>query len=177
LELLKDAANDLNDYMKEIFSDYKEKGGIEIKDDFDYLKETITKTIAENFYKEDISEDKLTVETMEAIHLLGININDLKSSKESISKEETAPVAEVKEKIVNIKKEKRYTRSHALIDSLSRTGLSKQEMIEKANGLYKEKGGSGKVAVAKELLNYVLPSLLILNIVKKDTEGLYFLNE
>lgn len=65
-----------------------------------------------------------------------------------------------------IEKKARYTRSHALVDAFKKEG-TKQDLIKRANDLYIKNGGADKIQVAKALLGYVLPSLLLLNVIEK----------
>jgi len=60
-----------------------------------------------------------------------------------------------------------YTRSHALVDALKKGG-TKEQMIKNASILYVKKGGADNENVAKALLGYVLPSLIIIKFVTKN---------
>ena len=67
----------------------------------------------------------------------------------------------------------KYTRSQALVDALSGDGDTKTGMAERANRLYVDNGGTNNAVVARSLLDYVMPSLLILGIVKETKKGVY----
>lgn len=80
-------------------------------------------------------------------------------SKKTAKKKDKKPVDDSK-----------YTRSHALVESL-KTWKTKDEAIKEANELYVKNGGADKIQVSKALLGYVLPTLRILNVIETDTKG------
>jgi len=140
---------------------------------------------------------KLKSETGEVLGAMGIELfakvkdtdevakKTEESEKEDSKVEEKVP--EVKTNLQNQKlngrinksKEKKikYTRSNALIDALKMGKNTKKELVENANKLYVENGGSDNSNVAKALLGYVMPSLLILGIIKEIEKGVCQLNE
>ena len=63
------------------------------------------------------------------------------------------------------------------VDALKMGGGTKQKMIENADNLYVKNGNGGNLSVSKALLGYVMPTLLILDIVKEVEKGVYQLNE
>ncbi len=123
-------------------------------------KEEVSKT-KEKETKKDPKKKKTTKEKAVDEALEAVEKGKVVSTKKNISKKATEVVKELLKK--------KYTRSSALVDSL-KVGGSKKELIEKANQLYVKNGGSDKVQVANALLGYVMPSLLLLEIVEVNQD-------
>jgi len=118
-------------------------------------------------------------ETVEAIRVIAPDT--AKRLKEVFGAvEEKKEIVQQEPKVVEkkpVQKEKtpkrEYTRSHALVEAIQMGGGTQKEMIEIADKLYQEHTGTSNLNVAKSLLHYVLPSLILLNIVKEEPKGIY----
>jgi vacuolar-type H+-ATPase subunit I/STV1 len=94
--------------------------------------------------------------------------------------DDSAPVAEKKVKVdkpvkekktKTASKEKKYTRSNALIDALKKfSGGTREEIVNNADVLFTENGGNTNTNVSNYMFGYVMPSLIILGIVSKSDD-------
>jgi len=93
-------------------------------------------------------------------------------NKQKKKKEVKNKKAQKEKKPFKKKDKSKYTRSNALVESLPEKEETKTrtQMVNDANQLYIENGGNDNLKVAKALLNYVMPSLLLLRILTKDKE-------
>lgn len=185
-KLLADAAEDLNLVMKLDPPIPMGKG---------VLKEAIQNDVVDAAKQLNV-DDVLKSKTAEVLTVLGV-IVPVKEEKEGAQGEDKKEsVADEGQKAVEkgvkkpqgggkgkgkgegkeqSKKEERkakYTRSHALVESLKKGG-SRQELAISANKIYIDNSGSDNASVAMALLRYVLPSLLILGVVEKTDQNIY----
>lgn len=80
------------------------------------------------------------------------------------AKKETAPAKEKRAKA-----DSGYTRSNALVDALeANPGDTREQIVAAADKLYVKNGGNTNPNVSNYMFGYVVPSLLILGIVKQE---------
>jgi len=136
---------------------------IEVEEGAEEVEEVEEEVVEEEEVMEEESEVDEEVEKQK-------KVEKPKGKKKEKKKTEKEPEKLIKKE----EKTTKYTRSDALIASFSKGG-NKKELIKQANKLYIKNGGSDNPQVAKALLGYVLPSLLILKVVRVDKEGIYTL--